>query len=324
MRDGILVIDKPQNMTSHDVVSVVRRVAGVKRVGHTGTLDPMATGVLPVCLGSATRVMEYLDLDFKTYRCSMCFGMTTDTLDIWGEKTEDFPTDGLTEERIRAVFARFQGEIWQKPPMFSAVRVNGRRLYDYARAGEKVEVKRRRIFIRDLKVDKIDLAAMEVIFTVTCSKGTYIRTICQDVGKLLGTGAVMTGLTRLSSGVFSLENAVSLDAIKEMTPEEIERRLLPCDFPLVHFGEAVLSPKEGADFVNGKHIPADSCRVEKLPEFLKEEPPFPIREEFRRAYNLYQRNPQQPSQKIFLGVAFYDTANKKLIADKVFFRIQKS
>ena len=181
MMHGIINIDKPQNMTSHDVVAKLRRILGMKRIGHTGTLDPMATGVLPVCLGSATRITEYLDLDFKTYRCTMGLGMITDTQDIWGNVLETFSTEGVTEERIRAAFEPFHGSIDQKPPMYSAVRVEGRRLYEYAREGKSVDVKSRKIYIKDLVIESIDLAAMEIVFSVTCQRLFYFGK-CMDFG----------------------------------------------------------------------------------------------------------------------------------------------
>ena len=136
MKDGILNINKPAGMTSHDVIGDLRRLLGMKKIGHTGTLDPMATGVLPICLGKATRVAEYMDMDFKTYRCTMSLGVVTDTQDIWGEVLELRDTTGITEAAVRAAFMPFRGEISQLPPMYSAVRIDGRRLYDYARAGE--------------------------------------------------------------------------------------------------------------------------------------------------------------------------------------------
>lgn len=336
-RDGIININKPQNMTSHDVVRSLRRLLGMKKIGHTGTLDPMATGVLPVCLGSATRITEYLDLDFKKYRCTMMLGMNTDTQDIWGEKTEEFDTSGITEEAIRHAFGTFHGEVLQTPPMYSAVRVDGRRLYEYARAGETVDVKSRKIYIRDLTVDAVDLAAMTVTFTVECSKGTYIRTICQDVGLALGTGAVMTSLVRLSSGRFTIENAVSLDelaAMKEaavkgaewetgdgLMPDDswIDGVLLPPDYPLIHFGRVFLSPEMSKKFVDGWHISLRDCRIAAEPEYAHKDAEMDIREEYRRAWSLY-REGSGGEMPQFLGVAFYDRKYKKLVADKVFFR----
>ena len=179
IENGILNIYKPAGMTSHDVVNIVRRVMGIRRVGHTGTLDPMATGVLPVCVGAAARITEYLDMDFKTYRCTLQLGKTTDTQDIWGQIIEERPAEQVTEEAVRKAFAHFSGLIDQKPPMYSAVRVNGRRLYEYAREGKEIEVKTRKVFIRRLEILSFDKEAETVSFEVECSKGTYIRTICQ-------------------------------------------------------------------------------------------------------------------------------------------------
>lgn len=322
IRDGIINVNKPQNMTSHDVVRDLRRALGMKKIGHTGTLDPMATGVLPVCLGSATRITEYLDLDFKKYRCTMKLGLVTDTQDIWGEVIEEFSTDGVTEEAIRDAFADFHGEIMQKPPMYSAVRVNGRRLYDYARAGEEVEVKSRKIFINGIDIENIDMDAKEITFTVECSKGTYIRTICQDVGIALGTGATMTALERIASGAFSIENAVDLEAIKKMSEEEVDNILLPCEYPLTHFGKAVLSPELGKKFVDGWHIRMGDCSIPVRPEYESKDAPFEIRDEYRKAYNMFKVDSDSPTGETFLGVAFYNRQYKKLVADKVFFRGQ--
>lgn len=327
VRDGIININKPQKMTSHDVVGKLRRILGMKKIGHTGTLDPMATGVLPVCLGSATRITEYLDLDFKKYRCTMILGKNTDTQDIWGEVIEELDTSGVTEEDIRKAFQPFKGEIDQKPPMYSAVRVDGRRLYEYARAGQEVEVKSRKVFIRDLNIESIDMEKMEIIYTVECSKGTYIRTICQDVGIALGTGAVMTALERVASGCFKIEDAITLEQLQEMkdnATEEmgdswIDEVLLPQEYPLNHFGCAVLNPQLGKKFVDGWHIALKDCRIEARPEYEKKEPEMPIRDEYRRAWNLFMEE-EDGSNRQYLGVAFYNFKYKKLVADKVFFR----
>ena len=169
MKDGILNINKPQGVTSHDVVRDIRRLLGIKKIGHTGTLDPMATGVLPVCIGKATRITEYTDLDFKKYRCTLRLGQVTDTQDIWGEILEENSTAGITPDDVREAFSGFHGKISQKPPMYSAVRVGGRRLYDYARAGETVEVKEREVYIRGL-----------IEFTNYCRNNCYYCGIRRD------------------------------------------------------------------------------------------------------------------------------------------------
>ena len=172
MKDGILVLNKPQNWTSHDCVAVCRRIMrlkGVKKIGHGGTLDPMACGVLPIFIGKATRLMEYTDLDDKTYRCTAKLGLITDTQDIWGEVLEKRDTDGITEDAIRKVLCTFRGEIEQYPPKYSAVRVNGKKLYEYAREGRDVEIRPRRVTIHSLEIENIDMERMEVSFEVTCS-----------------------------------------------------------------------------------------------------------------------------------------------------------
>lgn len=315
--NGILNIYKPAGMTSHDVVNIVRRVMGIRRVGHTGTLDPMATGVLPVCIGTAARITEYLDVDFKTYRCVLQLGKITDTQDIWGETIEERPAEQVTEEDVKKAFAGFSGLIDQKPPMYSAVRVQGRRLYEYAREGKEVEVKTRKVFIKRLEILAFDHKAATVEFEVECSKGTYIRTICQDVGEALGCGAAMSFLERTASGRFEARNAVNLEELKEMEREEAAKLMLGADFPLVHFGRVTVDSQTARSFVDGKHLPLSRCAVEEEPEFKDKLPEIDIRPEYRRAYNVYQRHPQG---NIFLGVAFYSDKYKKLVADKVFIR----
>ncbi len=221
---GILIVDKPAGWTSHDVVGKVRRLALTRRVGHAGTLDPMATGVLVVLVGRATRAAEYAEAQFKGYEAHIRFGLTTDTLDTEGRTlTETHVTPGLDE--IRAVLPRFTGEIEQIPPMYSAIKVGGRKLYDIARAGGEVERKPRQVNITRLDCTG-PLPDGDYALAVECSKGTYIRSLCADIGAALGCGACMSALRRTHSGPFCVENALTL--------EEIERRgaancLLPID-----------------------------------------------------------------------------------------------
>lgn len=314
---GIINVNKPADWTSHDCVAVMRRVLGIKKVGHTGTLDPMATGVLPICVGSATRIMEYLDLDFKTYRCEMQLGLTSDTLDIWGEITGRADASAVTEEQIRKAFESFRGNISQIPPKYSAIKVDGKKLYQYARAGESVEIKPREVFIRDLSIEKIDLAEKKILWQVTCSKGTYIRSICRDVGENLGCGAVMSGLVRTASGAFSLEDAVDMERLRNMEQEEARALLLPPDFPLIHFGKVLLDQEQAAYFCNGGHISPRDVTIEREPAYKEKQPHIQLRPEYRQAYNLYRKD---GAQETFLGVAFYSSKYKKLVADKVFFR----
>ncbi len=250
--NGIIVVNKPQNWTSHDCVAVMRKVTGIKRIGHTGTLDPMATGVLPICIGTATRIMEYMDLDWKTYRASLKLGIITDTEDIWGEVLEEKTTENITEKDIIKVINEFRGEIEQIPPKYSALKVNGKKLYEYARAGQEVKIKSRKIIIKDIIINSIDGNLVD--FTVTCSKGTYIRTICSDIGKKLGCGATMVSLVRTESGIFRIEDALDIENIKEMSKEEVFKNLIDTDVPLVHFGKIKLNNKKAKDFVNGKKL----------------------------------------------------------------------
>lgn len=253
--NGVVVVNKPQNWTSHDCVAVVRRVIGVKRVGHTGTLDPMATGVLPVCVGTAARINEYLDYDTKTYDCVMKLGIITDTLDIWGEVLEERPVPDMDEAVIAETIMGFTGEISQIPPKYSALKVAGKKLYEYARAGQEVEIKPRKINIKHISVNNIDLENKEICFTVECSKGTYIRSLCADIGEKLGCGACMSGLVRTKTGVFTLDDTVDIEAVKKMSREELVSKLFPTDYPLVQFGRVELSANRAKDFVNGKKIP---------------------------------------------------------------------
>lgn len=221
---GILIVDKPAGWTSHDVVGRVRRLAGTRRVGHAGTLDPMATGVLVVLVGRATRAAEYAEAQVKGYSAHIRFGVTTDTLDTEGNVTGDSGlVPGLDE--ILAVLPRFRGKIEQIPPMYSAIKVGGRKLYDIARAGGEVERKARQVNITRLDCSG-PLENGDFVLDVECSKGTYIRSLCADIGTALGCGACMSALRRTYSGGFRAEDALTL--------EEIERRgaencLLPVD-----------------------------------------------------------------------------------------------
>lgn len=317
--DGIINVNKPQNMTSHDVVSVVRRTLGLKRVGHTGTLDPMATGVLPICVGKATRIIEYLDLDLKTYLCTMSLGMETDTQDIWGKTVETYSTSAITEEEIRDAFKPFKGVIEQKPPMYSAIKVNGKKLYEYARSGETVEVKTRKIYINDLEIKDIAINGTEqpqITFKVQCSKGTYIRTICQDVGKILGCGGTLCSLQRCESGIFTLEKSIELEKLKNLSEMQIQELLYDADAPLIHFGKVVTDETTALLFANGWHLPLEKCKIIKRPQYEKCDFYLPIREEYRHCYNVYGII---KGKETFIGVAFYNEKYRKLVADKIFY-----
>lgn len=263
--NGILNINKPEGWTSQDVVAKLRGRLHIRRVGHTGTLDPMATGVLPVCFGKATRIIEYYDDDFKTYEAEMKLGMVTDTLDITGTVLETKPVDVSEEDVIQAICS-FRGWITQIPPKYSALKVNGKPLYKYAREGVEVEIKSREIYVADIQPLEVNPAENRVRFRVTCSKGTYIRTICDDIGKKLGCGGTMTALQRTKSGCFRVEDARTLPEILEMTDEELERCVIPMDETLVHLGKIELKSMESVPFYyNGREIDTGYVNVLALP-----------------------------------------------------------
>lgn len=272
--NGILNINKPEGWTSQDVVAKLRGRLHIRRVGHTGTLDPMATGVLPVCFGKATRIIEYYDDDFKTYEAEMKLGMVTDTLDITGTVLETKPVD-VSEEDVIQTIDSFRGWITQIPPKYSALKVNGKPLYKYAREGVEVEIKSRKIYVEDIQPVEVNLGENRILFRVTCSKGTYIRTICDDIGKKLGCGGTMTALQRIQSGCFRVEDARTLPEILEMTDEELERCVIPMDETLVHLGKIELKSMESVPFYyNGREIDTGYVNVlasPAVPEAMQEE-----------------------------------------------------
>ena len=272
--NGILNINKPEGWTSQDVVAKLRGRLHIRRVGHTGTLDPMATGVLPVCFGKATRIIEYYDDDFKTYEAEMKLGMVTDTLDITGTVLETKPVD-VSEEDVIQTIDSFRGWITQIPPKYSALKVNGKPLYKYAREGVEVEIKSRKIYVEDIQPVEVNLGENRILFRVTCSKGTYIRTICDDIGKKLGCGGTMTALRRTQSGCFRVEEARTLPEILEMTDDELERCVIPMDKTLVHLGRIELKSMESVPFYyNGREIDTGYVNVlasPAVPEAMREE-----------------------------------------------------
>lgn len=272
--NGILNINKPEGWTSQDVVAKLRGRLHIRRVGHTGTLDPMATGVLPVCFGKATRIIEYYDDDFKTYEAEMKLGMVTDTLDITGTVLETKPVD-VSEEDVIQTIDSFRGWITQIPPKYSALKVNGKPLYKYAREGVEVEIKSRKIYVEDIQPVEVNLGENRILFRVTCSKGTYIRTICDDIGKKMGCGGTMTSLQRTQSGCFRVEDARTLPEILEMTDEELERCVIPMDETLVHLGRIELKSMESVPFYyNGREIDTGYVNVlasPAVPEAMQEE-----------------------------------------------------
>lgn len=227
MIHGVINIYKEKGYTSHDVVAKLRGILKQKKIGHTGTLDPAAEGVLPVCLGKGTKLCDMLTEKEKTYRAVLLLGKTTDTQDTTGEVLSEQEVS-CTEEEARKAVESFQGEYDQIPPMYSALKVNGKKLCDLARAGKTVERKARRVIIHEIVLESVELP--RITMTVTCSKGTYIRTLCQDIGERLGCGGCMESLMRIRSGRFSIEESVRLsDVEKAMQEGCIEKLVLPVD-----------------------------------------------------------------------------------------------
>ena len=220
---GILLVDKPAGMTSHDVVDRIRRAARMKRIGHTGTLDPAATGLLILCLGAATRLSEHFTGLEKSYEGTMRLGVETVSYDLDGEVVAELPVPELTLDEMQLQCGRFVGAIQQIPPMVSAVRVDGERLYKLARKGEVVERPARSVIVR--AYDVLSYEAPDARVRVTCSSGTYVRSLCHDVGQALGCGAVLASLRRTSVGRHHIEDALPLDAFT--SPDSVEARLLP-------------------------------------------------------------------------------------------------
>ena len=232
MIHGIINVYKEKGFTSHDVVAKLRGIVGQKKIGHTGTLDPDATGVLPVCLGKATKLCDLLTDKDKTYEAVMLLGMTTDTQDVTGRILEE-STETLTADKVREVIRSFIGDYDQIPPMYSALKVNGKKLYELAREGKVVERKARPVKILDIRIIEMDLPRVRM--EISCSKGTYIRTLCHDIGEQLGCGGCMESLIRTRVSAFQIKDAKTLEEIGALKQEGmLEEILVPIDemFPL--------------------------------------------------------------------------------------------
>lgn len=251
--NGLLVIDKPSGMTSHDVVARVRRLTGTRRTGHAGTLDPMATGVLPLGLGQGTRVLEYLVGAGKAYRATVRLGVSTDTYDAEGAITATAPVDSIDEPAVERALRPFHGRIQQRPPRFSALKRDGRPLYAYARAGIAVEVEPRTVLIEDLRLLRCELPDLEL--AIVCGSGFYVRSLAHDLGQALGCGAHLTTLIRTRVGPFSLADAAPLAQVEERCRERrLHDLLLALDAPLRRQPAVILSDAHGVDITNGKRL----------------------------------------------------------------------
>ena len=327
--DGCINLLKPAGMTSHDAVAAFRRILRMKKIGHTGTLDPMACGVMCICAGKATRAAEYLESDKKTYRCEMRLGITSDTGDIWGNVS---PGDAdraaaVTVPEVLAALESLKGPQLQYPPMYSAVKVNGRKLYEYARKGETAEVKPRQVVIHDIRPVRVLEEPAAVVFDVDCSKGTYIRTICTELGEKLGCGAAMSFLLRTSSGRFDIRDAVTFEEIlaavelaegrpaQEILETRIDapltadlsRFILPVDRMLGDFGAIRLNAGGARRYVNGNELRLDAVRI-------TEENTLAENARFADRFRVYGPEAE------FLGTAHVNREKNLVTADKVFYR----
>lgn len=250
MLSGILNVDKPSGLTSHDVVDLVRRAGRIRKVGHAGTLDPMATGVLPLCLGAATKLSEFLTSEEKEYALVCTLGVVTDSQDVTGEILSEQSAEGIDLAAVNQVLERFRGPIEQIPPMLSAKRHEGKRLYDLARQG--IEVEREPVQVEIFKLDLIRFENPEIELAVSCSKGTYMRTLCHDIGEALGCGGVLSKLVRTRCGSLKVEDSIDTALLKD--PASIAERLVSPDLALEKYPAIVIQDGEIGAWMTGRAI----------------------------------------------------------------------
>lgn len=247
--NGIILIDKPKEYTSHDVVAVIKKISKEK-VGHTGTLDPNATGVLPLLIGKATGISKYLINHDKTYIATLKLGLKTDTADVEGNVIEEKEVPELSEELVIKALNSMIGKQTQLPPMYSAIKVNGKKLYEYARQGKTVEVKGRDIEIYDMKLLELNLKEAEIIFEISCSKGTYIRTVCENVAEKLSTVGYMKELRRIKVGEFDIKDSIDIEEIKN-NENLLEEKIITIEKFFENKEKIELNDKELQLFLNG-------------------------------------------------------------------------
>ncbi|MBI6058293.1 tRNA pseudouridine(55) synthase TruB [Clostridium perfringens] len=286
--NGVINIYKNTGMTSFDVVAMVRRVAKMKKVGHTGTLDPAASGVLPVCLGKATKIIDYIMENKKVYRVNLKLGMITDTYDLEGEVLREKDASHITKDEILNCINSFVGTIDQVPPMYSALKQNGVRLYELARQGIEVHREARKVTIysiENIKIESNDNIQMDVC----CSKGTYIRSLCYDIGEKLNVGATMTALERIQNGPFTKEEAIN---IEDLTEELLEKHIISIEKALDSFEKITVNEKFGKLLRNGVKVFDNRMYSEEV--------------EFNKLYRVYEDN------GVFLGLGKRDEKGFKL------------
>ncbi|WP_077617860.1 tRNA pseudouridine(55) synthase TruB [Bacillus sinesaloumensis] len=291
--DGILLLNKPKGMTSHDCVFKVRKLVKMKKVGHTGTLDPDVSGVLPICLGRATKIVEYVTAANKTYEGEVTLGFSTTTEDSSGEKVDEKRVDKeITINEVSNVFRALTGEIIQTPPMYSAVKVNGKRLYEYARQGMVIERPSRKITIHKLELlseIQKENDTLSFRFRVTCSKGTYVRTLAVQIGEKLGYPSHMSDLKRTTSGDFTLDQCLTLEEVENSVQNgTIENHLLSIEDALSHLRKVIINDKVAEKVKNGAVLP--------VPRELSN---IQVGEPFTTQYMgeilaIYQRHPDKP------------------------------
>lgn len=262
-----MAVWKPEGWTSHDVVAKVRRILKMKRIGHAGTLDPMVTGVLPLCLGRATRVVEYVQERPKAYEAVLQLGIATDTEDLTGSVIEQQSSVDVTEFAVREALKRFEGEIEQIPPMYSAVKIEGKRLYELAREGKTVERKPRLVTIHKIELTdaQLELEHPKISFSVVCSKGTYIRTLCVDIGKALGVPATMAHLTRTMSGGITKESCLTLEQIEQLQQSgTLSEHLIAADEAITHLERAEVPVSIGRLALQGQKVGLEHAGISAL------------------------------------------------------------
>ncbi len=262
MIHGIINVYKEKGFTSHDVVAKLRGIAGQRKIGHTGTLDPDAVGVLPVCLGRATKVCDLLTEKDKTYEALLLLGVETDTQDTSGEVLREGDTSSLTEEQVEAAIFSYVGEYNQIPPMYSALKVNGKKLYELAREGKTVERKARRVKIHSIRIVEMNLPRIRI--EVECSKGTYIRTLCHDIGEKLGCGGCMEELIRTKVSCFELSESYKLSELQQMKAEgNLEQAVMPVDALFSQYPKIVVKEQWAKLAYNGNALFAKAVYPEE-------------------------------------------------------------
>ncbi len=297
--NGIIVIDKENGYTSFDVVAKMRRICGEKKIGHTGTLDPMATGVLPILIGNATKAQSLLPESDKEYEATFSFGITTDTLDITGKVLSQTESNVKSED-LEAVLPQFRGDIMQLPPMYSAVSKDGVRLYELARKGLVTEREARPITVYKLDLLNFDEQLQSAQILVKCSKGTYIRSICDDIGQVLGCGAVMTSLRRVTACGYTLDDAITLEKAKELSENGmLEEYLRPTESVFACYPSVKVTEAQAVRFKNGGGLMLSRTDVDDNSE----------NGAYYRVYN---------SSDVFLGLGYVNKEKEELSVKKQF------